>query len=67
MYKHPYKTHDLANSGDTGRISANMKDFLTLEEVFMCALLRFMPLTRILKCHGAYSSDIFHFACAEIQ
>lgn len=29
MHKRPYKTYDLANSEDTGHISANMKDFLT--------------------------------------
>lgn len=67
MYKHPYKTHDLANGEDVGHSSPNMKEFLTLEEMFMYARLRFMQLTRILGCDGAYSCDIFHFACAEIQ
>lgn len=67
MYKHPYKTHDLAKSGDMGHVSANMKEFRPLEEMFTYALFRFMPLTRIWRCNGAYSSDIFHFARAEMQ
>lgn len=34
MCKHRYKTYDFANSEDTGHITANMKDFPTLEWMF---------------------------------